>query len=376
VYGVQLAEGGCQNKKSDNVAQTTNRYNDFSRHQTGHACMTAGGTTSDVQEETIVHLFKQTILGLAALAFASAACAQDAYPNKPIKLIVPFPPGGGTDIVARVVANKLQENLKWTFVVDNRPGAGGNIGVDAAARSPADGYTIVMGQTSNMAVNATLYAKLPYDPVKDFVPISMTATAPLVLVVPAGSPFKTLADITQAAKSKPNELTFASPGNGTLSHLTGELLQRDAGIKLQHIPYKGTAQAMTDLISAQIQMYMSSVPSAIAQIRAGRIRPIVVTSANRTVDLPNAPTMIESGYKGFDASTWFAFFAPAGTPPSIVTKLNTEVNKVLNLKEVQDKIATEGGIAKGSTPEELAALLKADIVKWGHVVRASGARVD
>jgi tripartite-type tricarboxylate transporter receptor subunit TctC len=193
---------------------------------------------------------KRTLLGILLSAVAITSFAQQDYPNKPIRLVVPFPPGGGTDILARVVVNKLSPATKGTVVVDNRPGAGGNIGVDLAAKSLADGYTIVMGQTSNLAVNPTLYSKLPYDPVKDLAPISAVGTAPLVLVVSTNSPFKTLADVVAAAKAKPEQVTFASPGNGTVAHLTGELLQRSAGIKLQHIPYKGSSQATTDLVGA------------------------------------------------------------------------------------------------------------------------------
>lgn len=317
------------------------------------------------------------ILLAAALAVCvTGASAQADYPNKPIRLIVPFPPGGGTDILARIVGNKLQENLKWVVVLDNRPGAGGNIGVDLAAKSPADGYTVVMGQTSNLAVNPTLYDKLPYNPIKDFAPVTTVATAPLVLVVPANSPFKTLADVINAAKAKPGDVTFASPGNGTVAHLTGELLQKAAGVKFQHVPYKGSSQAITDLLGGQVQLYMASVPSAMSQIKGGRIRPLAVTSAKRSHDLPNVPTINESGYKGFDAITWFGLLVPTGTPASIVTRLNTEVNKVLKMKEVQEKIGAEGGDAQGSTPEEFAALIRSDIVKWGQVVKDSGAKID
>lgn len=318
----------------------------------------------------------RVLLAAVLSACVTGASAQTDYPTKPIRLIVPFPPGGGTDILARLVGNKLQENLKWTVLIDNRPGAGGNIGVDLAAKSPADGYTVVMGQTSNLAVNPTLYTRLPYDPVKDFVPVTTVATAPLVLVVPANSPFKSLADVVTAAKAKPEELNFASPGNGTVAHLTGELFQKAAGVKFRHIPYKGTAQAMNDLLGGQVQLYMSSVPSAMSQIKNGKIRPLAVSSAKRSDDLPNVPTINESGYKGFDAITWFGLLVPAGTPAPIVSRLNTEVNKILKLKDVQEKMGAEGGDARGSTPEEFAALLKADIVNWGKVVKESGAKID
>ncbi|OWW20912.1 Bug family tripartite tricarboxylate transporter substrate binding protein [Noviherbaspirillum denitrificans] len=323
-----------------------------------------------------MNLLNRVLCGFVLAGVATTALADAAYPNKPIRLVVPFPPGGGTDILARVVGQKMAEANKWIVVVDNRPGAGGNIGLDQAAKSPADGYTIVMGQTSNMAVNATLYAKLPYNPVKDFAPISMVATAPLVLVVPATSKYKTIADIVAAAKGKPGDLTFASPGNGTVAHLTGELMQKAAGIKLQHVPYKGSAQAITDLIGGQVDMYMSSVPSAIAQIKGGKLRPIAVTSAKRSDDLPQVPTLAESGYKGFDATTWFGFLAPAGTPTPIIARLNAEVNRVLKMPEVREKIGAEGGDVQGSTPEEFAALIKSDITKWGQIVKDSGAKID
>lgn len=321
-------------------------------------------------------VFPRVLLAATLSVCAMTASAQQAYPIKPIRLIVPFPPGGGTDIVARIVANKLQEQLKWAFIIDNRPGAGGNIGVDLAAKSPADGYTVVMGQTSNLAVNPTLYSKLPYSPVKDFTPVSTVATAPLVLVVAANSPYRTLAEVVSAAKAKPGEITFASPGNGTVAHLTGELLQKAAGMKLQHVPYKGSTQAITDVMGGSVQLYMSSVPSAISQIKSGKLRPLVVTSEKRSDDLPQVPTINESGYKGFNAITWFGLLAPAGTPAPIVARLNTEVNKVLQMKEVQQKIGAEGGDAQGSTPEEFAALLKTDIGKWGQIVKESGAKID
>jgi len=306
----------------------------------------------------------------------SAAFAQAEYPNKPIRLIVPFPPGGGTDIVARVVANKLQEELKWTIVVENRPGAGGTIGLDVAAKAPADGYTIVMGQTSNLTVSPALYPRLTYNPVRDFAPVTTVATAPLVLVTRTDSPFKTVADVISAAKAKPGEINFASPGNGTVAHLTGELFQKAANVKLEHIPYKGTAQAMTDVLGGKVELYMSSVPSAMSQIKSGKIRPIVVTSAKRSSDLPNVPTMHESGYKDFDAFTWFGLLVPAGTPAPVISRLNTEVNKVLARKDVQERISAEGGNVQGSTPEAFAALIKEEIPRWAVVVKESGATID
>jgi tripartite-type tricarboxylate transporter receptor subunit TctC len=313
---------------------------------------------------------------IAALAAFSAGAWAQAYPNKAIRLVVPFPPGGGTDIIARELSTKLTTTLGWTFVVDNKPGAGGNLGVDAVAKSPADGYTLVLGQTSNLAINPTLYGKLPYDPFKDLTPVSLVATAPLVLVVPAASPYKTVADVVTAAKAKPSEVNFASPGNGTVAHLTGELFQKAAGIKLQHVPYKGSNQALTDLMGGQVQLFMASVPTALPHIKSGKLRAIAVSSAKRVGDLPQVPTIGESGYKGFDATTWFGVLAPAGTPKDIVARLNGEINKALKAPDVQKRIDDEGGEAVGSTPEQFAQLMKDDFTRWGKVVKESGAKVD
>jgi tripartite-type tricarboxylate transporter receptor subunit TctC len=278
--------------------------------------------------------------------------------------------------MARVVGNKLGEILKWSVVVDNRPGAGGNIGVDMVAKAPPDGYTIVMGQTSNLAVNPTLYPKLPYDPVKDLSPVTTVADAPLVLVVSATSKYKTLAELVAAAKAKPGDVTFATPGNGTVAHLTGEMLQRAAGIKLQHIPYKGSAQAITDLVGGTIEVFMASVPTAMSHLKSGKMRALAVTSAKRSVTLPDVPTITEAGYKGFDANTWFGLVAPAGTPANVIARLNTEVNRVLQMPDVREKIRSEGGDALGGTPEAFGSLIKSDIVKWGKVVKESGAKID
>ncbi|HYS74563.1 MAG TPA: tripartite tricarboxylate transporter substrate binding protein [Burkholderiales bacterium] len=314
-------------------------------------------------------------VSLALALFAGAVMAQ-AYPAKPIRLIVPFPPGGGTDIAARTIANKLTDSVKWTFVVENKPGAGGNLGVEQAVRSPADGYTLVVGQTSNLAINPTLYAKLAYDPLRDLSPVALIVSAPVVFVVAANSRYASLGDLLAAAKTDPGGVTFASPGNGTVSHLAGELLQRAAGVKLTHVPYKGAAQALTDTLGGQVQSLMSSVPSALSQIRAGRLRAIAVTSAKRTPELPDAPTIAESGYRGFEANTWYGLLAPAGTPAPIIARLNDEVNRVLRTPEVRERLASEGGEALGGSPEQFASFLKAEHAKWGRIVRESGARAE
>jgi tripartite-type tricarboxylate transporter receptor subunit TctC len=235
---------------------------------------------------------RRLLLALAASVLTTSAVAQ-AWPTKPIRIVVPFPPGGGTDIVARETSQKVAAATGWTFVIDNKPGAGGNLGVDAAAKSPADGYTLVLGQTSNLAINPTLYGKMPYDSQKDLAPVVLLANAPLVVVTATTTPYKTLGDAVNAAKAKPGQLNFASPGNGTVAHLTSELFQKAAGIKTQHVPYKGASQALTDVISGTVELYMSSVPTLLGQIKQGKLRPLAVTSAKRVDDLPNVPTINE-----------------------------------------------------------------------------------
>jgi tripartite-type tricarboxylate transporter receptor subunit TctC len=312
-------------------------------------------------------------LGLAA---AAGALAQAAYPAKPIRLIVPFPPGGGTDMIARTVAQKVADQNKWSVIVDNRPGAGGNLGVDAAAKAAPDGYTLVMGQTSNLAINPTLYPRLPYDPLKDLVPVALVSSSPIVMAAPANTPFKTFADVVAAAKNQPDGITLGYSGNGTVAHLAGELAENAAGIKLRHIPYKGAAQAMTDLVSGQIDLYMSSVPTLLGQVRNGKLRPIVVTSLKRSAQLPDTPSLAESGYRGFDAVTWFGVLAPAGTPAAIVQQLNKAINEALKQPEVAEKLRSEGGDVLGGTPEQFDQLLRAEVPRWGKIVKDSGASLD
>jgi tripartite-type tricarboxylate transporter receptor subunit TctC len=318
---------------------------------------------------------RRTLLALAAATLATGAFAQ-AWPSKAVRIVVPFPPGGGTDIIARETSQTVAAATGWTFIVDNTPGAGGNLGVDAVAKSPADGYTIVLGQTSNLAINPTLYSKLPYDPQKDLAPIVLLADAPLVVVTGANSPYKTLADAVNAAKAKPGGVNFASPGNGTVAHLTSELFQKAAAVKTQHVPYKGANQALTDVISGNVELYMSSVPTLLGHIRQGKLRALAVTSAKRVDDLPNVPTINESGYKGFNAVTWFGLLAPAGTPKDIVARLNAEFNKALQQSALRKRLGDEGADPVGGTPEQFASLIKDDITRWGKIVKDSGAKVD
>jgi len=322
-------------------------------------------------------------LGFAAVASAAllagftplAAFAQAAWPAKPIKLIVPFPAGGGTDIIARELRNKMTAT-GWNIIVDNKPGSGGNIGVDAAAKSPPDGYTLVLGQTSNLAINPTLYSKLPYDPRKDLTPISSVASSPLVLVVAADSPYKTLAEVVAAAKAKPDTLNYATSGNGTVAHLAMELFQREAGLKMTHIPYKGAAQGANDLIGGLVQLYTSSVPTLINHIKNGRMRAIAVTSATRADDLPDVPTVAESGYKGFEAATWFGVLGPAGIPKDVVVKLNAEINKALELPDLRQRLGEQGAEVLGGSPEKFGTLISEEIDRWGKVVKESGAKAE
>ena len=313
---------------------------------------------------------------LASLPLISVKAQNESWPAKPIRTVVPFPAGGGTDIVARSVTQKIAGSTKWTFVIENKPGAGGNLGIDTAAKAQADGYTLVIGQTSNLAINPTLYSKLPYDPVKDLTPIGLIGNAPLVLVVATDSPFKTLADVVRAAKAQPGSINYATSGNGTVAHLATELLQKEAAIKLIHVPYRGAAQGINDLIGGQVQLYMSSVPTLIGQIKSGKLRALAVTAALRTDDLPQTPTIAESGYKGFEAVTWFGLLGPAKLPAAVVSSANAELNKALNSSDLRKKLEDQGLNVTPSSSEEFGKLIRQDIAKWASVVRDSGAKVD
>ena len=313
---------------------------------------------------------------LASLPLISVKAQNENWPAKPIRTVVPFPAGGGTDIVARSVTQKIAGSTKWTFVIEKKPGAGGNLGIDTAAKAQADGYTLVIGQTSNLAINPTLYSKLPYDPVKDLTPIGLIGNAPLVLVVATDSPFKTLADVVRAAKAQPGTINYATSGNGTVAHLATELLQKEAAIKLTHIPYRGATQGINDLIGGQVQLYMSSVPTLIGQIKSGKLRALAVTAALRTDDLPQTPTIAESGYKGFEAVTWFGLLGPAKLPAAVVSSANAELNKALNSSDLRKKLEDQGLNVTPSSSEEFGKLIRQDIAKWAAVVRDSGAKVD
>ena len=311
-------------------------------------------------------------LALTATAHAQAT----AYPAKPVRLIVPFPPGGGTDILARLVAQKLTEAKHWTMVPDNRAGAGGTIGIAEAARATPTGYDIVMGQKDNMVVAPWLYKNLSYDPTKDLTAVAHVAYTPVVIVTRADSKFKTLKDVVDAARAQPDAVTFGSPGNGTTIHLAGEIFKSAANIKIRHVPYKGSNAAMMDVLAGNVDLLVSSLPSAISQIKSGKLRPLAVTSAKRSTSLPEVPTVAEQGYKDFDVSTWYGIFAPAGTPPEIVAKVNAEVNKLLAMPDVKEAIHAQGAEPQSMTPEQFGSLLKTDYAKWKGIVQASGATIE
>jgi tripartite-type tricarboxylate transporter receptor subunit TctC len=318
-------------------------------------------------------LFRVLALSLTAVLVASTAAAQ-TFPTKPVKIIVPQTPGGASDALARIVGQKLSEKWGQPVVVENRPGAGGNIGMDAVAKSPADGYTLLMSYVGTHAINGALYKKLPFDPEKDFTATATLATLPFVVVVNPKMPAKSVQEL--AAMSKETQVTYGSAGNGSVNHLLGEMFNSAAQAKLVHVPYKGAAPALQDLMGGQISAVFTSMPSVAQFIRAGTLRPLAVTSAKRSESFKDIPTIAESGYPGFDVNPWFGLFVPAGTPPEIVRQLNADINAVLKQKETAEKFAAQGAEVHESTPEQFAATLKSDIVKWEKIVRDSGAKID
>jgi len=320
-------------------------------------------------------VFEWKNIGLV-LFFASGLAMSEGYPVRPIKLIVPFPAGGGTDTIAREVANKVATVKGWAIIVENKPGAAGNLGVDFAAKAEPDGYTLVLGQTSNLAISPTLYPNLPYNPEKDLTPVALVASAPLLLVVAADSPYRTLADVVLAAKAKPSALNYASSGTGTVANLATEQFQKNANIKFTHVPYKGASQGAVDLIGGQVQMYVSSVPTLIGYVRGGKMRALAVTSLKRTLDLPNVPSIAESGFKGFEAVTWFGILGPAGLSKYIVHQLNDAFNAAVAAPDIQKKLRVQGADVLSGPPEKLASLMHEEIGRWGPIVKASGATVE
>ena len=317
-------------------------------------------------------LFGAAILGIQVNEVANA----QAYPARPVRVIVPYPPGQATDVIARLVTQKMAETLGRTFPVDNRAGAGGIIGVEAVARSTPDGYTLLVTASGPMVINPSLYARLPYDPLKDFEPISMLGLIPLVIVANNNLPAKSIRELITLAKSHPGDITYASSGPGTAQHLAMELFKARSGANLTHVPYKGSGPAISDLIGGQVALMFDTVASALPQIQAGKLRPLAVSMAKRSVVLPNVPTMAEAGIKGFEAFGGSAMLAPAGTPREIVQKLSQESLRILNQPDIHERVVQLGFEYSPMNPEEFTQFMKAEIAKWGHIVKASGARTD
>ena len=323
-------------------------------------------------------MLRRTFAAGFALAAAAplASFAQPGYPNKPIRLIVPFPPGGGTDQLSRLVAQKLAESEKWNVVCDNRAGAGGTLGIAEAVRAHADGYEMVMGQKDNLVVGPWLYKNVGFDPTKDLVPVAHVAYTPVVIVARADSKFRTLKDVVAAAKANPDAITFGSPGNGTTIHLAGELFNQMAGIKLRHVPYKGSNPAMMDLLAGNVDLLVSSVPSALQQIKGGKLRALAVTSAKRSSSLPDVPTVAESGWPGMDVATWYGLFMPHGAPHDIVEKVHVAVNKLLARPDMVAAIHEQGAEPQAMSEQQFAELVRTDFHKWEGIVKASGVKID
>lgn len=316
-------------------------------------------------------------ISAAALALLGLATSNaQTYPERPIKIVVPFPAGGGTDALTRQLATALTTKLNWVITVENKPGAGGNLALDSVAKSRPDGYTFVMAQTDNVVLNPLLYTKLTYDPVNDLEAVVPVASGAAVLVVRADSPYKTLADVVAAAKAKPGQLTVATPGTGTIAHLVNQIWQNASGIKFTHVPYRGMSQAIPDLIGGQVDMYMGSIPTLLSQIEGGKVRPLGVTMAKRSPVLPNVPTYAESGIKGVELASVWGLMAPAGTPKAIVDRWNVEINALLKQPDVRDKILATGADLLGGSPKALADMNAAERARLAPVIREAGIKLD
>ena len=319
-------------------------------------------------------------LGAAALASVclgtSGLAVAQSYPERPVKLVVPFPPGGPTDGMARIIGQKLAEKWGHPVIIENRGGAGGGIAAESVAKSAPDGYTLFFGTTGTQTINPSLYAKLAYDPVKDFVPISLVATTANVLVVNPSLPVKTVKDLIEYARANPGKLTFGSAGNGSSNHLAGELLKSMAGIEMVHVPYKGSAPALNDLLGGQLSMMFDVLSTALPQVASGKTRAIGVTSPKRSSIAPEVPTIAESGLNGYEVVIWFGVLAPTGTPATVVNRVSADLAAILKTPEMQERLAKIGAEPAGTTPEQFAAIMRADTAKWSKVVKASGARVD
>jgi tripartite-type tricarboxylate transporter receptor subunit TctC len=313
-------------------------------------------------------------LGCVAVVVCHATHAQQ-YPARPVRLIVPYPPGGGTDTLARVVSQKLSETLGQQVVMDNRPGAGANIGMELAARSAPDGYTLVLATISN-AISASLYSRLNYDLVRDFAPVTLLATTPHLLAVHPSLPVGSVKDLIALAKARPGQLVYSSAGSGTPTHLAGELFDYMAGVNMTHVPYKGGGPSVVALLGGEVTASFATMPSVLPHVKSGKLRGVAVTTSRRSPSAPNLPTVAESGLPGFDMGSWYGLMAPAGTPAAVVSHLNAETIKVLKLADVKQRLDNSGFDALVSTPEEYAASTRSEIDKWAKIVKASGARAE
>jgi tripartite-type tricarboxylate transporter receptor subunit TctC len=311
-----------------------------------------------------------------AIAISPASASAQSYPVKPIRMIVPFPAGGATDIVGRLIGQKLTEATGQQVIVDNRGGAGGTIGSDVAAKAPADGYNILVGTSSTHAIAPSLYTKLPYDPVRDFTPVTLLATATILLAVHPSVPAKNVKELIALAKRQPDALSYASSGSGGISHLIGEHFKSVAGIQMLHVPYKGDTPALVDLASGQVSLMFGTAVSFLPYVKTGRLNALAVTNPKRSPVVPNVPTVAESGLPGFEALQWFGVYAPAGTPRDIVARLNTEIAKILRMPDIRERFASLGADIVGGTPEEFAAFQRAEVAKWTKIVKASGAKIE
>ena len=317
----------------------------------------------------------RSVVAAALIAFAGHALAQ-AYPSKPVKIIVAFTPGSATDILARVLADQFTKSMGQSFIVENKPGAGGILGTEAAKNAPPDGYTLTMCPSGPFGINPAIYAKLPYDPIKDFEPISNIGLTPQTIVVGAQTPYKTLKDFVAAARAKPGEIAYGSLGTGSTSHLTMEAFQSVAGIKLNHIPFKGGAEAQTQIMGGAFPVMSDTVPGVLAQVKAGKLRALGVAIPQRSPFLPDVPTIAEQGYPGFESVGWIGLAAPARTPAAILDKLNGEIRKMLAAPEVKEKFVQLAFVSAGGSREEFAAFIKSEIAKWSKVAKDSGAKAD
>jgi len=313
---------------------------------------------------------------LLAGAVLAATVAAQGFPARPVKLVVPFPPGGPLDAVGRAIAQKLTEAWGQSVVVDNRPGAGGNIGADLVAKSPPDGYTVVMGALSTHAVNPSLYPTMPYDAVRDFAPITLVAITPNVLVVNNALPVHSVKELIAYAKANPGKLSFGSGSVGSAGHLAGELFKVEAGVDMVHVPFKGGAPAMQSLLAGDTPVMFDNLANSMPQVKAGKLRALAVTTAERSALAPDLPTMAEAGVPGFDISTWFGLLAPAGTPPDVIARWNSDVTRILGAADMRERLAGQGAVAAPDTPQEFARFIRAELAKYARIVKASGAKVD